>query len=75
MFQAYVLITMGAADPDNALQEIRGLKGVKQAHHVLGPTDCIAFVEGPDLNGVLGSVRGIRRVEGVEATDTRVALS
>jgi len=74
MFQAYVLIKIGVPDQSNALQEIRGVKGVKQAHHVLGPTDCIAFVEGPDLITVLGSVGGIRRVEGVEATDTRVAL-
>jgi DNA-binding Lrp family transcriptional regulator len=74
MIAAYVLIQISATDPREVVEKIRGIEGVKQAHTLAGPTDCIAFVEGSDLDALTASVMVIRAVEGVERTDTRLAI-
>jgi len=55
------------------LTALRGIAGVKQAHAVAGPTDCIAFVEAADQEALIAVVSAIRAVEGVASTDTRIA--
>jgi DNA-binding Lrp family transcriptional regulator len=74
MITAYVLIQVSVTDPREVVEKIRGIEGVKQAHALAGPTDCIAFIEGPDLDALMASVMAIRAVEGVERTDTRFAV-
>jgi len=74
MIAAYVLVRISATDPGKAVEKIRRIEGVKQAHVTTGPTDCIAFIEGSDLDALGASVLVIRAVEGVERTDTRPAF-
>jgi len=75
MIAAYVLVQISATDPRKVVEKIRRIEGVKQAHVTVGPTDCIAFIEGPDLEALGESIVAIRAVEGVEKTDTRLALA
>jgi DNA-binding Lrp family transcriptional regulator len=76
MSAAYVLILIQASvtDPREVVEKIRRIEGVKQAHATIGPTDCIAFIEGPDPDALTASLLAIRAVEGVERTDTRLAI-
>jgi len=75
MIAAYVLVQISATDPRKVVEKIRRIEGVKQAHVTIGPTDCIAFIEGPDLDALGESIVAIRAVEGVERTDTRPAFA
>ena len=75
MIAAYVLVRISATDPGEVVEKLRRIEGVKQAHVTAGPTDCIAFIEGPDLDALGASILSIRAVEGVERTDTRLALA
>ena len=75
MIAAYVLVQISATDPRKVVEKIRRIEGVKQAHVTIGPTDCIAFIEGPDLDALGESIVAIRAVEGVERTDTRLAFA
>ena len=75
MISAYILVRISATDPGEVVEKLRRIKGVKQAHVTAGPIDCIAFIEGQDLDALTASVLAIRAVEGVERTDTRLALA
>jgi len=75
MIAAYVLVRISATKPGEVVEKLRRIEGVKQAHVTAGPTDCIAFIEGPDLDAIGASILSIRAVEGVERTDTRLALA
>ena len=75
MIATYVLIRISATDPIEVVEKLRQIEGVKQAHVTAGPVDCIAFIEGPDLDALTASVLAIRAVEGVERTDSRLAVA
>ncbi|HIH97279.1 MAG TPA: Lrp/AsnC family transcriptional regulator [Thermoplasmata archaeon] len=75
MISAYILVRISATDPGEVVEKLRRIEGVKQAHVTAGPTDSIAFIEGPDLDALTASVLAIRAVEGVERTDTRLAVA
>lgn len=75
MFSAYVLVQVSAKDPRAVAEKIRKVAGVKQAHVAAGPTDCFAFIEGPELEALTATVMAIRAVEGVKKTDTRLAVA
>jgi len=75
MIATYVLVRISATDPSEVVEKLRRIEGVKQAHVTAGPVDCIAFIEGPDLNALTASVLAIRAVEGVERTDSRLAVA
>jgi len=75
MIAAYVLVQISAKDPRKVVEKIHRIERVKQAHVTIGPTDCIAFIEGPDLDALGESIVAIRALEGVERTDTRPAFA
>lgn len=75
MFAAYVLIQLNAPDPRKVIKGIRGVAGVKQAHIVAGPTDCVAFIEATDPEALGNIIVAIRSVKGVASTDTRMAMT
>ena len=75
MIAAYVLVRISATKPGEVVEKLRRIEEVKQAHVTAGPTDCIAFIESPDLDALGESIVAIRAVEGVERTDTRLAFS
>ncbi|MCY3831959.1 MAG: Lrp/AsnC ligand binding domain-containing protein [Chloroflexi bacterium] len=69
---AYVLIQLNMAlDFADSLREIRAVEGVRRADLVVGPDDCIAYVESDDITQMMNTIRAIRRVSGVGKTDTR----
>lgn len=69
---AYILISLNiSVDYAETLKVIRGIDGVKKADLVVGPDDCIAFIEGVDTATVMNTVKAIRNIKGVEKTDTR----
>jgi hypothetical protein len=74
MLAAYVLVQLGEGATTQTPGEIGAIEGVTQAHLVLGPVDCIAFVEVADMDALVACVMAIRGVKGVESTDTRLAV-
>ena len=69
---AYVLIHLNiSVDFADSLRNIRALDGAKRADLVVGPDDCIAFVESEDNTQLMDTIRAIRNVDGVGRTDTR----
>ena len=74
MTGAYILIQMNAKDPRKVMTTIRAIAGVKQAHLLVGPTDCISYVEADTLESLGDTVVALRSVDGVVSTDTRIAV-
>lgn len=74
MTAAYILIQMNATDPRKVMATIRAVAGVKQAHLLMGPIDCIAYVETDTLESLGDTVVTLRGVNGVVSTDTRIAV-
>ncbi len=74
MTAAYILIQMNAKDPRKVMATIRTIAGVKQAHLLVGPTDCIAYVETDTLELLGDTVVALRSVGGVVSTDTRITV-
>ena len=69
---AYVLIHLTmAVDFADSLRDIRAVDGVLRADLVVGPDDCIAYVEAEDSAQMMNTIRAIRSVKGVGKTDTR----
>lgn len=69
---AYVLIHLDmSVDFADSLRDIRAVDGVMRADLVVGPDDCIAFVEADDATHLMNTIRAIRSVKGVGKTDTR----
>jgi len=73
MTAAYILMQLNATDPRKVMKSIRAVAGVKQAHILIGPTDCIAYVETEDPEALANTIVGLRGVKGVTSTDTRMA--
>ncbi len=71
MVAAYVLISISPVDPLEVVTALQALPAVKQAHVLLGPTDCIAYVECADHAALRDVLMEIRAVKGVTDTDTR----
>lgn len=69
---AYVLIHLEmSVDFADSLNAIRAIDGVERADLVVGPDDCIAYVEAADNAKLMTTIRAIRNVSGVGKTDTR----
>ncbi len=75
MTAAYILIQMNATDPRKVMASIRAATGVKQAHLLMGPIDCIAYVETNSLESLGDTVVALRSVNGVVSTDTRIVVT
>ena len=75
MRRAYILVTVEAGMEDPALEALRGVEGVVEAHRVFGPFDIVARVEAETLEEVRGMVAyPIRRVEGIVSTLTLLCM-
>ncbi len=70
MAAAYVFIQIIAIDPHTVVTTLRELSGVKQAHGLLRPTDCIAYIERENQDPLLETVLAIRAIKGIANTDT-----
>ncbi len=74
MTAAYILMQLNAPDPREIMESIRAIAGVKQAHLLVGPTDCIAYVEANDQEALAGTIIALRGIKGVASTDTRITV-
>jgi hypothetical protein len=74
MTAAYILMQLNAPDPRKIMKSIRAVTGVKQAHLLAGPTDCIAYVETGDQESLAKTIIALRGVKGVASTDTRITV-
>lgn len=74
MTAAYILMQVRATDPRKVMKSIRAVAGVKQAHLLAGPTDCIAYIETDDQEALAKAIIALRGIKGVESTDTRMAI-
>ncbi len=69
---AYILIHLNmTVDFADSLNAIRAISGVGRADLVVGPDDCIAYIEADDTTQLVNTIRAIRGVDGVDKTDTR----
>lgn len=75
MTAAYVLMQLSVTDPRKVMKSIRAVPGVKQAHLLVGPTDCIAYVETDSQEALANTIIALRNVKGVASTDTRIAVA
>ena len=73
--KAYILMNLASASLPEALNEVRGVKGVAFADAVTGPYDAIAQLEAADMDelGRLVTTK-ILKVKGVAKTLTCVAV-
>jgi DNA-binding Lrp family transcriptional regulator len=73
--RAYVLINVRAGYSKRVAQQLAELPGVRSAHACWGVPDVIAYVEvgsQRELDDVV--MEKIQKMEGVERTDTHIAL-
>ncbi len=73
--RAYVLINVRAGKAKIVAQELGGMPGVRSAHACWGVPDVIAYVEvgsQRELDDLV--LEKIQKMEGVERTDTHIAL-
>ncbi len=73
--RAYVLIHVRAGHAKKVAQELTELPGVRSAHACWGVPDVFAYVEvgsQRELDDLI--MERIQRMEGVERTDTHIAL-
>ncbi len=77
MIKAYILSRCNnpAAIPSATefLTKVRKVKGVKQAHIVMGPHDGIGYVEVEDLEQLGETISALYEIEGIDKLDTRIA--
>ena len=73
--RAYVLINVRAGHSKSVAQQLAELPGVRSAHACWGVPDVIAYVEvgsQRELDNLI--MERIQRMDGVERTDTHIAL-
>lgn len=73
--KAYVMIKIRAGEVKDVVENLRKIKGVKEAHMTFGPYDAVVEVETADI-AALGKVTAleIQPIPGVEQTLTCLAV-
>ncbi len=74
MVTVIILIQSRAGSPWNATKEIEQIEYVKMAHTVTGPYDIVVYAELPAANALRELTKAIHAVEGVERTETCIAM-
>lgn len=71
----FVLVKTDSGKALDAVEEIQDIEGINTASAVTGQYDIICLVEAEDLDGLAGTVvEKIQRVEGVQRTETALAV-
>ena len=73
--KAYVMIKIRSGEIKEAVEQLRKIKGVVEAHMTFGPYDAVAVVEADNI-AAIGAVTAleIQPVSGVEQTLTCLAV-
>ena len=74
MVTVIMLIQSRAGSPWNATKEIEQIEHVKTAHTVTGPYDIVVYAELPGANDLRELTKQIHAIEGVERTETCIAM-
>ena len=74
MVTVIMLIQSRAGSPWNATKQIEEIKHVKMAHTVTGPYDIVVYAELPAANDLRELTKQIHAIEGVERTETCIAM-
>lgn len=73
--KALVLVSAKTSQPSSRLSElIGGLEGVEAVYEVSGPYDIVAVIRGGDVSILNKCIDEIRKIEGVESTNTLIVL-
>jgi DNA-binding Lrp family transcriptional regulator len=73
--KAYIMIKIRSGEIKDAVENLRKIKGVVEAHMTFGPYDAVAVVEAADIANI-GSITAleIQPIPGVEQTLTCLAV-
>ena len=73
--KAYIMIKIRSGEIKDAVENLRRIKGVVEAHMTFGPYDAVAVVEAADIANI-GSITAleIQPIPGVEQTLTCLAV-
>lgn len=73
--KAYIMIKIRSGEIKDAVENLRRIKGVVEAHMTFGPYDAVAVVEAADIADI-GSITAleIQPIPGVEQTLTCLAV-
>lgn len=72
---AWLFCEVSVADPEPVVEELLAIKGVVNAHPILGRYDLIAYVEAASMDELMRMLDDdIRQVKGIKSTDTRLVL-
>ena len=72
---AYVTVKVNTGDVDRVKESLTTLDGVVEGHVVAGDVDFVAKVAGDDPGAVRRIVTdGVQRIDGVEGTQTYIAM-
>ncbi|KYH38021.1 MAG: transcriptional regulator [Candidatus Bathyarchaeota archaeon B24] len=73
--KALVLVSTKTAYPSSTVSElIKRLEGVQAVYEVSGQYDVVAVIEGRDVSYLNNCIDEIRKIEGVESTNTLIVL-
>lgn len=73
--KAYVLINVRAGKSSGVVSRVRQLKGVKSAYACWGRPDVFSFVDVANEKALADTVLAkIQAIDGVESTDTHIAI-
>jgi DNA-binding Lrp family transcriptional regulator len=72
---AWLFCDISVGDPGPAAEKLKAIKGVVNAHSVIGRYDIIAYVEAPSMDELMRILdEDIRHVTEIRTTDTRLVL-
>jgi len=76
MIKAYVISRCNAPEKISSLTEllkkVRAVKGVKQAHSIIGLHEGIGYLEVEDHDQLLEALDQVIKIDGVDALDVRL---
>lgn len=76
MMGAYLLINTAAGKDVTALEKLRKVKGVSQAHLCTGLHDIICYIEEKDLKSLSNIlIKKVRVIDGITKTVTCIAVA
>ena len=70
----WTLINCSVGNVTSVVETLRTIRGVKNAHAVLGRYDLVAYVEADTWKELLVAINHVRRTPGISRTDSRIAL-
>ena len=74
LISVYIFIQVEKGEPWKIASEVAKIQGVKTSHIVTGQYDIIAYAELENLDNLKDIVKRIQTIEGVQHTQTAVAI-